>query len=213
MCIQFNILDPILICVPYIWGSYQLWLLSLGPVGPWGGEGTIYKNVYTIQHSWSYSDLCAKHLGELSTLIVVFEGTISKNVYTIQHSWSYPDFCVKKSPIVCLGTQTVGLQHLSRAQTVRGPAVWGPTVRGPAVLGPTVRRPAVWGPSVRGPAHWGPIVRGPKCPAPSCLEPNSPGPSWLSGAKLSGGPTVRDPAVRGQLSGARLSGAQFAKSR
>ena len=43
MCIQFNILDPILICVPNIWGSYQLWLLSLGPVGPWGGEGTISK--------------------------------------------------------------------------------------------------------------------------------------------------------------------------
>ena len=32
MCIQFNILDPILICVPNIWGSYQLWLLSLGPM-------------------------------------------------------------------------------------------------------------------------------------------------------------------------------------
>ena len=72
MCIQFNILDPILICVPNIWGSYQLWLLSLGPIGPWGREGTISKNVYTIQNSWSYPDLCAKHLGVLSTLIVVF---------------------------------------------------------------------------------------------------------------------------------------------
>ena len=36
----FNIRVPILIRVPNIWGNYQLWLLSLGPVGPWGGEGT-----------------------------------------------------------------------------------------------------------------------------------------------------------------------------
>ena len=96
MCIQFNILDPILICVPNIWGSYQLWLLSLGPIGPWGREGTISKNVYTIQSSWSYPDLCAKHLGVLSTLIVVFGpcralrggegGTISKNVYNVHNT-------------------------------------------------------------------------------------------------------------------------------
>ena len=34
MCVQFNILDFILIFVPNIWGSYQVGLLSLGPVGP-----------------------------------------------------------------------------------------------------------------------------------------------------------------------------------
>ena len=29
MCVQFNILDSILIFVPNIWGSFQVWLLSL----------------------------------------------------------------------------------------------------------------------------------------------------------------------------------------
>ena len=45
LCVQFNIFDSILIFVPNIWGSYQVLLLSLGPVsgGPWGREGTISK--------------------------------------------------------------------------------------------------------------------------------------------------------------------------
>ncbi len=43
MCVQFNILDSILIFVPNIWGSYQIGLLSLGPVEPRGGKGTISK--------------------------------------------------------------------------------------------------------------------------------------------------------------------------
>ena len=34
------ILDSVLIFVPHIWGNYQVRLLSLSPVGPWGGEGT-----------------------------------------------------------------------------------------------------------------------------------------------------------------------------
>ena len=34
ICVQFNILDSILIFLPNIWVSYQEGLLSLGPVGP-----------------------------------------------------------------------------------------------------------------------------------------------------------------------------------
>ena len=68
--------------------------------GPCRWEGTISKNVYTIQHSWSYPDLCAKHWGSYQLWLLSLgpvwpwggEGTISKNVYAIQHSWSYPDF-------------------------------------------------------------------------------------------------------------------------
>ena len=79
-CVQFTILDSILIFLPNIWVSYQVGLLSFG------GEGTISKKVCTIQHSWFYPDFFAKHLGELSSLIVVFgpcralrgENTISK---------------------------------------------------------------------------------------------------------------------------------------
>ena len=45
-----------------------------------------FLSMCTIQHSWFYPDFCAKHLGELSSLIVVFgpcralreEGTLSK---------------------------------------------------------------------------------------------------------------------------------------
>ena len=43
MYLQFNIPDFILIFVPNIWGSYQIELLSLGPVEPRGGKGTISK--------------------------------------------------------------------------------------------------------------------------------------------------------------------------
>ena len=32
-CVQFNILDSVLIFVPKIWGNYQVGLLSLGPTG------------------------------------------------------------------------------------------------------------------------------------------------------------------------------------
>ena len=57
MCVQFNILDSVLICLPNIWGNYQVWLLSLSPVGPWGGEGTISKMclqlTFLIQ-SWQF---------------------------------------------------------------------------------------------------------------------------------------------------------------
>ena len=60
------------IFVPNIWWCYQVGLLSLGPVGPWGGWGHNFKNVCTIQHPWFYPDFCAKHLGEFSSLIVVF---------------------------------------------------------------------------------------------------------------------------------------------
>ena len=42
-CVQFTILDSILIFLPNIWVSYQVGLLSLGPEG---GEGTISKSVY-----------------------------------------------------------------------------------------------------------------------------------------------------------------------
>ena len=122
-CVQFNILDSILIFLPNIWVSYQVGLLSLGPVGPWEGRTQFLKGVYnstflilswflcqtfgwvikldcclwgeraqflkgvcTIQHSWFYPDFFAKHLGKLSSWIVVFgpcralrgENTISK---------------------------------------------------------------------------------------------------------------------------------------
>ena len=40
ICVQFNIVDSILIFVPNIWGSYQVWLLSLVPVRSWGGGHT-----------------------------------------------------------------------------------------------------------------------------------------------------------------------------
>ena len=43
MYVQFNIPDFILIFVPNILGSYQIGLLSLGPVEPRGGKGTISK--------------------------------------------------------------------------------------------------------------------------------------------------------------------------
>ena len=43
MYVQFNIPDFILIFVPNIWESYQIGLLSLGPVEPRGGKGTISK--------------------------------------------------------------------------------------------------------------------------------------------------------------------------
>ena len=46
MVVQFNILDFILIFVPNIWGSYQVGLLSLGPVGPWEGRTQFLKCVY-----------------------------------------------------------------------------------------------------------------------------------------------------------------------
>ena len=61
-----------MIFTPNILVDYQDGLLSLGPVGPWGGWGHNFKNVCTIQHSWFYPDFCAKHLGEFSSLIVVF---------------------------------------------------------------------------------------------------------------------------------------------
>ena len=38
------------------------------------GEGTIFYYVCTIQQSWLYPDLCDKHLGELSSWIIVFGG-------------------------------------------------------------------------------------------------------------------------------------------
>ena len=61
-----------MIFTPNILVDYQDGLLSLGPVRPWGGWGYNFKNVCTIQHSWFYPDFCAKHLGEFSSLIVVF---------------------------------------------------------------------------------------------------------------------------------------------
>ena len=61
-----------MIFTPNILVDYQDGLLSLGPVGPRGGWGHSFKNVCTIQHSWFYPDFCAKHLGEFSSLIVVF---------------------------------------------------------------------------------------------------------------------------------------------
>ena len=64
--------DSIMIFTPNILVDYQDGLLSLGPVRPWGGWGYNFKNVCTIQHSWFYPDFCAKHLGEFSSLIVVF---------------------------------------------------------------------------------------------------------------------------------------------
>ena len=64
--------DSIMIFTPNILVDYQDGLLSLGPVGPWGGWGHNFKNVCTIQHPWFYPDFCAKHLGEFSSLIVVF---------------------------------------------------------------------------------------------------------------------------------------------
>ena len=42
MYVQFNIPDFILIFVPNILGSYQIGLLSLGPVEPRGGKGTLF---------------------------------------------------------------------------------------------------------------------------------------------------------------------------
>ena len=64
--------DSIMIFMLNILVDYQDGLLSLGPVGPWGGWGHNFKNVCTIQHPWFYPDFCAKHLGEFSSLIVVF---------------------------------------------------------------------------------------------------------------------------------------------
>ena len=46
ICVQFNILDSILIFLPNIWVSYQVGLLSLGPVGPWEGRAQFLKCVY-----------------------------------------------------------------------------------------------------------------------------------------------------------------------
>ena len=51
---------------PNILVGYLDGLLSLGPLGGWGHN---LKNVCTIQHSWFYPDIFAKHLGELSSLI------------------------------------------------------------------------------------------------------------------------------------------------
>ena len=155
MCIQFNILDPILICVPNIWGSYQLWLLSLGPVGPWGGEGTISKNVYTIQHSWSYPDLCAKHLGELSTFIVVFGPCRALRGEGISK------MCVQFNildPILIFvwKTQLSALEHRQLGFNICP----GPNSPGPSCLGPNSA---------------GPSCLGPICPGPSWLGPNCPG--------------------------------------
>ena len=45
-CVQFTILDSILIFLPNIWVSYQVGLLSLGPVGPWEGRTQFLKCVY-----------------------------------------------------------------------------------------------------------------------------------------------------------------------
>ena len=45
MCVQFNILDFILIFVPNSWGSYRVRLLFLGPEGG-GGIAQILKCVY-----------------------------------------------------------------------------------------------------------------------------------------------------------------------
>ena len=53
MCVQFNILDFILIFVPNIWGSYQVGLLSLGPEG----EGTNSKTCV----QFNILDFGAKH--------------------------------------------------------------------------------------------------------------------------------------------------------
>ena len=50
-CVQLKILDSILICVSNICRSYQVWLLSLGPVGPWGGEGTLSKMCVQLYNS------------------------------------------------------------------------------------------------------------------------------------------------------------------
>ena len=46
MYLQFNIPDFILIFVPNSWGSYQIGLLSLGPVEPRGGRAQFLKCVY-----------------------------------------------------------------------------------------------------------------------------------------------------------------------
>ena len=70
--------------------------------------------VCTIQHFWFYPDFCAKHLGELSSFIVVFgpcralrgEGTISK-------------MCLQLNILDSI--LTVGLQHLSGAQLSGAP--------------------------------------------------------------------------------------------
>ena len=55
-CVQFNILDSILIFVPNNWGSYQVGLLSLGPVVPWERGGAqflkcVYNSTFLIL-SW-----------------------------------------------------------------------------------------------------------------------------------------------------------------
>ena len=81
-----------------------------------------------------------------------------------------------KNPIVCLGTQTVGLQHLSRAQQsgaqLSGSPLSGAQLTGAQLSGgPNVRLPAVWGQTVRGPADLGPTVRGPMVRGPICQKP------------------------------------------
>ena len=74
------------------------------------------------------------------------------------------------------GTQTVGLQHLSRAQQsgaqLSGSPLSGAQLTGAQLSGgPNVRLPAVWGQTVRGPADLGPTVRGPMVRGPICQKP------------------------------------------
>ena len=91
MCVQFNIVDVILIFVPNTWVTFWVhgkknlqnsWFYPKYLCQTFGrvirldcclrGGGYKLKNVCTIQHSWFCPDFCAEDLGELSSWIVVF---------------------------------------------------------------------------------------------------------------------------------------------
>ena len=75
MYVQFNIPDFILIFVPNIWESYQIGLLSLGPVEPRGGKGTISKMCVQFK-----TRLYCSTMRNLSLKLMLFTGSFRMNI-------------------------------------------------------------------------------------------------------------------------------------